>query len=67
MSARFDPITNAIQWILPDLSRLDWRLWPMYSLPPKADEALWAMLMAAGYIVLMIWLAVTAFKRREFA
>ena len=66
MVARFDPITNVIQWLMPDLSRLDWRLWPMYSLPPKADEVLWALAMAVGYIVLMVWLAVTAFSRREF-
>lgn len=66
MVARFDPVTSAIQWIMPDLSRLDWRLWPMYSLPPKADEVLWALAMAVAYITLMVWLAVTAFSRREF-
>ena len=66
MVERFDPITYGIQWLMPDLSRLDWRLWPMYSMPPRADEVLWAVAMALGYIALMIGLAATAFSRREF-
>ncbi len=66
MAAHFGPVTNIIQWVVPDLSRLDWRQWPMYSIPPKADAVWWALLMATAYIVLLVWLAVSAFSRREF-
>jgi Cu-processing system permease protein len=66
MAAHYGPVTNVIQWVVPDLSRLDWRLWPMYAIPPKGDEILWALLMASAYIVLLVALAAAAFSRREF-
>ena len=64
---RFDPLTGAIQWIVPDLSRLDWRLWPMYSTAPDAAATGWALLLAVGYIALLLTIAVAAFSRREFS
>ena len=66
MAAHYGPVTNVIQWVVPDLSRLDWRLWPMYGISPKGDEILWTLLMATAYIVLLVSLAAAAFSRREF-
>jgi Cu-processing system permease protein len=61
----FSPILDLIQWLIPDLSRLDWRVWPMYQMP-IADEAIaWSVVMALAYIGLMLALAVAAAGRRE--
>lgn len=60
------PIVDAIQWFLPDLSRLDWRAWPMYGMPPDAAAMTGSGLMAASYSALMLALAIWAFSRREF-
>lgn len=60
------PIVDAIQWFLPDLSRLDWRAWPMYGMPPDAAAMTGSGLMAASYAALMLALAVWAFSRRQF-
>jgi ABC-type transport system involved in multi-copper enzyme maturation permease subunit len=63
---RLSPLINAIQWVLPDLSRLDWRAWPMYGLAP-GDSAMWfGMLMAGCYTALLVTLAVISFTRRDF-
>ncbi|MFY9327790.1 MAG: ABC transporter permease [Georgfuchsia sp.] len=65
--ARFGPLTGLSQWLVPDLSRLDWRPWPMYAMLPDNTTLFWAVLMALGYIALLLWLAVAAFSRREFS
>lgn len=64
--ARFDPLTSAIQWVVPDLSRLDWRAWPMYSVAPEGTVAGLAIALALTYIVILLGIAVSAFARREF-
>lgn len=63
---RFAPVIDAIQWVLPDLSRLDWRDWPMYGVVPDSAMATWALAMAASYSMLLLALAVSGFTRREF-
>lgn len=63
---RFAPIIDAIQWILPDLSRIDWRAWPMYGLAPDGQAMALGVVMATSYILLMLALAVIQFSRREF-
>jgi ABC-type transport system involved in multi-copper enzyme maturation permease subunit len=63
---RFAPIVNVIQWVLPDLSRLDWRAWPMYGLPPDATALGLSLILAASYAALLVALAVITFARREF-
>lgn len=63
---RFAPFINAIQWVLPDLSRLDWRAWPMYGLAPGATAMWLALALAASYAMLLLVLAVISFSRREF-
>ena len=63
---RYGPLVETIQWVLPDLSRLDWRIWPMYGVPLGADVIAYALLLACGYVVILMSLAVFAFARREF-
>lgn len=67
LSATYAPIVNNIQWLLPDLSRLDWRPWPMYSLDAAPVELVWAVVMAVGYIVTLLVLAIHLLERREFS
>ncbi|MBP9235748.1 MAG: hypothetical protein KBF30_13820 [Hyphomonadaceae bacterium] len=64
--AHLKPVIDAIGWILPDLSRLDWRPWPMYGLAPDGAAVLAALLMAGAYGGLLLALAVLTFNRREF-
>jgi Cu-processing system permease protein len=65
--SRFAPLIETVQWVLPDLSRLDWRAWPMYELYPGGGAIAFGLLMAAGYAMLMLGLAVLVFSRREFS
>ncbi|MES2770598.1 MAG: ABC transporter permease subunit [Pseudomonadota bacterium] len=67
LAARYGPILETIRWFLPDLSRLDWRAWTMYGLPPDASTLALSCLMALLYIGLMLSLAIHAFSQREFA
>jgi Cu-processing system permease protein len=63
---RLAPIVDAIQWFLPDLSRLDWRAWPMYGVVPDTMAMLGGGLVAISYVALLLALAVMTFNRREF-
>jgi ABC-type transport system involved in multi-copper enzyme maturation permease subunit len=63
---RFAPIIDAIQWVLPDLSRLDWRNWPMYGLAPDGQAVGLGLILAASYAALLLTLAVMTFTRRDF-
>lgn len=63
---RYTPLIDLIRWLLPDLSRLDWRIWPMYGLPLSTEAIAWGMLMAVGYALLLLALAAITFGRREF-
>lgn len=65
LTATYLPVLNVVQWILPDLSRLDWRIWPMYGSVP--GSLLWPVIMAAAYAALLLVLAVRSFARREFS
>ncbi|WP_130466473.1 ABC transporter permease [Corticibacter populi] len=60
------PVLNVAQWLLPDLSRLDWRDLSLYGLPVPWAALGWAALMALGYCGLLLALATWKFKRREF-
>ena len=64
MLARYNPLLDAIQWVVPDLSRLDWRVGAMYGIP--VDGVILAIIMAAMYIGLMLAAAVLFFSRRDF-
>jgi len=65
--ASYDPAIELVKWLVPDLSRLDWREWAMYQLPPGAGEVTWAVVMAVAYIVLLLVCASLLFARREFS
>jgi Cu-processing system permease protein len=63
---RLAPLVDAIGWILPDLSRLDWRVWPMYGAIPDTSTLMGGLLLAVTYGGVMVALAIVAFSRREF-
>lgn len=67
MVERFGRLTEVMLYVLPDLSRLDWRDWPMYGLAPDTPGAVWAVVMASAYIVFLLSLAAFTFCRREFS
>jgi Cu-processing system permease protein len=66
LAAQFSSSINQIQWLLPDLSRLDWRLSTLYSIPLPTNQIAMATLMALSYIALMLCLAILFFRKREF-
>jgi Cu-processing system permease protein len=61
------PVIDVVRWMVPDLARLDWRHWPMYGLPPGAEDVALAVLMGLAYIVVMLAIGIMAFGRREFS
>ena len=61
------PLLKGIRWLLPDLSRLDWRDWPLYMNQPSVENVAWSLVMAASYIGLTILVATRLFQRREFS
>lgn len=67
LAAQYGPLLDVVRWLLPDLSRLDWREWPMYGLMPDVSAMGLALLMAIAYIGLMVGLAVHSLSRREFS
>lgn len=63
----FAPYVNAIQYVLPDLSRLDWRAWPMYGVAPDPWLVVLGVVVAASYASLLLTLAAISFSKREFS
>jgi ABC-type transport system involved in multi-copper enzyme maturation permease subunit len=63
---KMSPLLEGMQWVLPDLSRLDWRPWALYGVQPTSDELLWPVLMAISYVLILLALSVQVFARREF-
>ncbi|HZX31943.1 MAG TPA: ABC transporter permease subunit [Rhodocyclaceae bacterium] len=66
MVAVYGPLMEMIRYLIPDLSRLDWRVWPMYGLQPDGEAMILAAVMGVAYMVVMVGLALHAFSRREF-
>jgi ABC-type transport system involved in multi-copper enzyme maturation permease subunit len=67
LTARFGPLVDIVRQILPDLSRLDWRHWPLYGLPPEMADIGLSILMALAYIAAALAVSVLVFTRREFS
>jgi len=67
LTQRIAPIIDVVRWVLPDLSRLDWRPWPMYGIVPESGGIEFGILMAAGYTMLLVAFGALYFRRREFA
>lgn len=63
---RFNPLVRVVRWLLPDLDRLDVRLWPLFGAVPDMAMVLPALVMAFSYIGILLTLAVVAFNRRQF-
>lgn len=63
----YQPVIELIRWVVPDLSRLDWREWAMYGLPPGCETIFWSAIMAWSYIALLLVCASLLFARREFS
>lgn len=60
------PVLRVVQWVLPDLSRLDVRSSVLYGQWPATGELWMTSIMAISYSILILWLAIRIFKRREF-
>lgn len=58
---------DVVRWLIPDLSRLDWRDWALYGAVPTNESLAWAVLMAASYVVVAVGLAVYFLQKREFS
>jgi ABC-type transport system involved in multi-copper enzyme maturation permease subunit len=65
--ASVGPFIDLIRWLVPDLSRLDWREWPMYGLVPASTETTWAVAMAVAYAAMFLLFSIHALSRREFS
>lgn len=65
--AAYRPMLAVAEWFIPDLSRLDWRVWPMYGLSPELDAIGLAVLMAVFYSAAMLAFSAWLFSRREFS
>lgn len=63
---RYGSLLDVIQYLVPDLSRLDWRFWPMYGSAPSDGAIAYGLLLGAGYVILLLSAAVAVFRRREF-
>lgn len=60
------PAVSLTKWLLPDLSRLDWRAATMYGTPPEFEIMLGSVAMACAYVCICLAGAVVLFQRREF-
>lgn len=64
--AHFLPIMQRAQWLLPDLSRLDWRSGVLYDVWPSVQLMQSAILMAVGFVTVLLGAAWWSFNKREF-
>lgn len=58
---------DLVGWLIPDLSRLDWRQWPVYGASPTIEHLTWSTIMAISYATIAIVLGVRALQNREFS
>ncbi len=67
MVGRMSPWVELIHGLLPDLSSLDLRVWPMYGIAPAADAVLWGVISASAYLVALLSIACLVFEKRDFS
>lgn len=67
LKQNFLPVLEKIRWVIPDLSRLDWREVVLYGSEPVSGNIFSGVLIASGYFLVMVWLAVWMYDRREIA
>ena len=65
MKHGFLPLLEKIRWLIPDLSRLDWREIVLYGTEPATRDVASGLMIAFGYFAVMLWLAVWRYDRRE--
>lgn len=63
----YSPMLATAEWLIPDLSRLDWRFWPMYGVMPELGAIGFSIVMALCYSAAMLAFSVWCFSRREFS
>lgn len=63
---RMGPWINVIRYLLPDLSRLDFRIWALYGVSPAEGSIALALMLAVSYVLVMLLAACAGFVRREF-
>jgi len=67
MQATLLPLLDDLRWLLPDLSRLDWRMVVLYDHWPPPDQIAQGVAIALGYLTLLLAAAVLAYRRRDFS
>lgn len=67
LAVTYQPLLEAIHWIIPDLSRLDVRSTVLYGLWPDTATLFWSGLHVVLYGIIALALAMLAFQRREFS
>ena len=60
------PMLEKIRWVLPDLSRLDWRSICLYDHWPATGDMIQAVTISLSYSVLMLCVAIFAYNKRDF-
>lgn len=63
----FLPVLEKIRWLIPDLSRLDWRESVLYGNGFVQNDVISGVLIAGGYFFVMIWFACRMYDHREIA
>lgn len=67
MKATLLPILEKLRWLLPDLSRLDWRMIVLYDYWPPTEQLFQGMIAAVGYLTMLLGAAVLSYRRRDFS
>lgn len=62
----YQPLLDAIHWLMPDLSRLDVRSTVLYGIWPEPNTLLWSSTHVVLYSTIVLILAMLAFRTREF-
>ncbi len=65
-SATLGPVVDAVQWLVPDLGRLDIRSMALYSQMPPMEALVWPAAMCIAYIIATMTIATLLFRRRQF-
>lgn len=66
-NATLVPLFQALSWLVPDLSRLDWRGIVLYGVWPDTFGMLRSAALALGYLTVFGVLASINYRRREFS
>jgi ABC-type transport system involved in multi-copper enzyme maturation permease subunit len=66
MADQLGPVVKVIQFIVPDLSRLDLRDAVLYGDVLATPQLLWPMMQSVTYAVLLLVIGIAYFQKREF-